>query len=515
MTRASPTTPLREAVLAGQFFGQGHAAAAERLAAFLHGGDGRAAAAAELLLAEWFGRDALLALARGRPGALRAALDRDIARLDALMGEQLDAVLHAPRLQRLEGRWRGLHWLAAGIEPGRRVKLRVLNVAWPELCRDLERAVEFDQSTLFSRIYEDEFGTPGGEPFGLLVVDHELRHRPSHDVPTDDVGAVSGLAAVAAAAFAPTVLAAHPALLEVDDFGDLDIVQDVAAPLRGADHTRWRSLAGRADTRFLAVALPRLLARHPWADDPARQDGFRYREHAPDASSRVWMTAGFAFAACVARAFVNHGWPADVRGAETDRVGGGLVTGLAPEPFASGPPEAWGRPAVEIQLTERQERALVEARLMPISALPYGSELVFGSVCSLHKPLAYTGLTATAAGANARLSAQINSILCASRFAHHLKVMGRAMVGSVETADAIERRLQAWLQGYVNTNTTSSGESRVQFPLIAGNVEVREKPGRPGVFSCTIHLQPHYQLDDVAATFSLVTELAAPSGNGR
>ena len=498
--------PLRDAVLAGRFFGVANAPAAERLAAFLHGGRTGSA-----LLADWFGGDAARTLAC-RPDALRHALDRDIARLDALMGEQLDAVLHAPRVQRLEGRWRGLRWLASGIEPGRRIKLRVLNIGWAEICRDLERAAEFDQSNLFRRIYEDEFGMPGGEPFGLLVMDHELRHRPTQDAPTDDVGAVSALSAVAAAAFVPTVLAAHPTLLEVASFGDLDTVQDIAAPLRGTDHARWRGLAARADTRFVAVILPRLLARHPWADDPARRDGFRYREYAPDAASRVWMNAGYAFAACVVRAYANHGWPADVRGAETNRAGGGLVTGLAPEPFASGPPEAWGRLAIEVQLTDRQERALVDFRLMPVSALPYGSEMVFGSVRSLHQPTRYAGQTAAAADANARLSAQVNSILCASRFAHHLKVMGRDMVGAFGTADAIERRLQAWLQGYVNTNTTSSGDARARFPLVAGNVEVREKPGRPGVFGCVIHLQPHHQLDDVAATFSLVTELAAPNG---
>jgi len=497
---------VRRSVLDGRYFGAAHAASTARLAEFLHGGGTDAAA-----LADWFG-DGLTAALQGGPDGLRLALDRDIAAIDALIAAQLDAVLHSPRMQALEGRWRGLAWLVNGVEPSRRIKVRVLSVSWAEMCRDLERATEFDRSTLFRWIYEDEFGMPGGEPFGLMVIDHAVRHRRTAQAPTDDVGTLAQLSAIAAAAFVPMVLAAHPSLLEVDGFGDLEAIQDIASPFRGADHARWRGLAGRPDTRFLAVTLPRLLARLPWGDDPGRRDGFRCREHAPDAAGRTWMSAAYAFAACVIRAYANHGWPADVRGVETDRVGGGLVTGIAPELFASGPPDAWPRVGIEYRLTDRQEHALVEAGLMPVSALPYGVDLVFGSVRSLQLAATYQGANAQAADANARLSAQVNSILCASRFAHHIKIMGRDMVGSYQIAGDIERRLQGWLQNYVNTNVTSSGDARARFPLVAGDVQVREKPGRPGVFGCIVRLQPHHQLDDVASTFSLVTELAAPGG---
>lgn len=497
----APAAPgLRRDVLAGRFFGQAHAATGAALAAFLHGSG---------TLLDWFGPDLPAAIRRG-PDGVRDALDRDIATLDHLISAQLDAVLHAPKVQALEGRWRGVHWLLRGTEPNRRVKVRIMHLTWPELCRDLERAPEFDGSTLFRRIYEDEFGMPGGEPFGLLVIDHAVRHRRTPDAPTDDVGVMGLLSGVAAAAFAPVVLSAHPSLLEVDSFADLGAVQDVAGPVRNTDHTRWRALASKPDTRFLAVTLPRILARLPWADDPARHDGWRYREFAPDAASRTWMSASYAFAACVLRAFAQHGWPADVRGVETDRVGGGLVTDVPSEPFASGPAPAWPRVGLEHRLTDRQERELVDVGLMPVSALPYGTELVFGAVRSLQLPASYQGVNAQAADANARLSAQVNSILCASRFAHHVKVMGRDMVGSFRTADEIQRKLNNWLQSYVNTNTTSSGDARARFPLVAGEAEVREKPGKPGVFGCIVRLQPHHQLDDVSATFSLVTEFAPP-----
>jgi type VI secretion system ImpC/EvpB family protein len=500
--REDEARPLREAVLGGMFFGMRHAAAAAAVAAFPQAG------AAQALVC-WFGHEETRRLALD-PDGCRAALDRDIAALDTLIGEQLDEILHHPRLSRFEGSWRGLAWLAGGLDPAGPVKVKVLALTWAELCRDLERAAEFDQSQLFRKIYEGEFGMPGGEPYGLLVADHEVRHRPAPDSPSDDVTALAQLAAVAAAAFAPTVLAASPALLQVEDFADLAMASDLKDPFRGPEFARWRALSAREDMRFVAIALPRLLARPPWEDDPARADGFRYAEYAPTLRCRVWMNAGYAFAAVAARAFVNHAWPADVRGSETDIVGGGLVTDLPIEPFRTDPDHVWVRPPVDLVLSDEIEAALTEARLMPLSALPYGEEAVFSAVRSLQSPAAFGGAAAAPANANARLSAQLNSLLCVSRFAHYVKVIGRDKVGSSRTADEIERGLQAWLTGYVNANLSSGPELRARYPLVSGRVSVRELPGRPGVFGVVMLLQPHFQLDDVSATFRLVTDIAAP-----
>ena len=494
--------PLRDAVLSGRFFTRSHGEAAGALAAFLDPSEANA-------LTTWFGRSLARRIA-GDPDRLRGALDRDIAAIDALIAAQLDAVLHSRRLQLLEGSWRGLAWLVGGMEPGSKVKTRLLSVSWAEICRDLERAAEFDASHMFRKVYEDEFGSPGGEPFGLLVIDHDVRHRPAPGAATDDVGALKSLAAVAAAAFVPTVLHASPALIELDSFADLAGIADPTAPLRDADHARWRGLAALDDSRFLAVALPRILARPPWEDDPARYDGFRYREYAPDAASRVWMGAGYAFAAVAARAFAEFGWPADVRGVEIDREAAGLVTEMPLEPFATDPGFVWVRHPLEIQLTDRQERALVDAGLVALSPLAHGHDGVFCAVPSLQTPRRFQGEAAQVADANARISSQISAMLCVARFAHCLKMMGRDMVGAFRTNDEIEHRLQSWLTKYVNTNLSAGSDTRARFPLVAGQVTVRERAGRPGVFGCIIHLQPHYQLDNVAATFRLMTDIAAP-----
>jgi type VI secretion system ImpC/EvpB family protein len=490
---------VRDAILSGHFAGSRDLTLADTISDFLNAAPGDA-------IDRWFGpqRGARL---RVDEQALRDALDRDIAAIDAMLSEQVDAILHHDRMRKLEGSWRGVAWLVDGTELSSRLKVKVLNIAWPELCRDLERAIEFDQSQLFRKVYEEEFGTPGGEPYGLLVVDHEVRHRPSPTARTDDVTALASLAGVAAAAFSPLIIGASPALLEVDSFADLATSTELAAPLRNAEHARWRSLSSRPDMRFVAVALPRVLARPPWLDDGTRADGFRYEEYAPTGEHRVWMSAGYAFAAVVARAFAQFAWPADVRGVETDRVGGGLVTDLPLEPFRTDPDNVWVRCPVEIVLNDRQERSLLEAGLMPVSSVPYSEDLVFGSVRSLLAPQRHLGPTANAADANSRLSTQINSILCASRFAHHLKMKGRRMVGSFKTASEIEQFLQAWLTQYCNGNLASGGDSRARYPLVAGRVSVNEMPGKPGSFGCIVHLQPHYQLDDISAAFQLVTDL--------
>jgi type VI secretion system protein ImpD/type VI secretion system protein ImpC len=437
---------------------------------------------------------------------LLLALDRAIAVIDALVAAQLDAILHHDQMRRLEGSWRGLEWLVLGQDPGGPVRVKVLNLAWRELCRDLARATEFDRSQLFRKVYEEEFGMPGGEPFGLLVVDHEVCHRPTAAAPTDDVGALAALAGVAAAAFAPVVLAASPSLLQVDDFADLALAGELADPFRSEEFARWRGLSRQEDMRFVAVALPRALARAPWTDDPGRIDGFRYSESSSDPSERIWMTAGFPFAAVVAQAFTNHAWPADIRGAETGRLGGGVVTRLASEPFPTAP--NWYRPSLDGTLSDRQERTLIAAGLMPMSALPFGQEAMFAGVRSLHLPTHFAN--ETVANANARFSSQLNSMLCVSRFAHYIKLLGREALGSFRSGDEIERRLHDWLQGYVNSNLSASSEARARFPLAGARVTVREKAGRPGTFTCTVHLLPHFQLDDVAATFRLVTDITAP-----
>ena len=492
---------MREAVLAGRFLGA--APAARAVAAFVAEREPAA------ILRGWLGEARLREIAAGpdQRAVLEEALDRDIAALDRMISRQLDAVLHAPRLRRLEGSWRGLHWLVDSSVQDRLVKVRLLPVRWVELARDLERAAEFDQSALFRLIYEEEFGTPGGEPFGMLAADFEIRPGPGPGHPVDDVTVLNQLAAIGAAAFCPVVLPASPALLGLDDFHEIGATLSLADILRGPERARWRTLASREDTRFLALVLPRTLGRAPWEDDGSRADRFRYHEAAGRADQRVWTAATYALAAVAARAFTRFRWPGEIRGADPGwEATGGVVETLPHQRFRADPPGPPPRPPLEVSLTDEQEREAANAGLIALCGLEALPEAAFGAVPSLYKPPRMTG---QAAEANQRLSAQLNTVLCVSRFAHVLKLMGRDMIGSFMAAGDVETRLQQWLNRHVS-GLAGGGDTASRYPLRDARVEVRDRPGRPGTYGCTIHLQPHYQLDEVGAVFRLVTDLNAP-----
>ncbi len=491
---------LRDTVLAGRFFSAG--APAAEMAAFTVERE------PAVLLRDWLGTARLASIAAGpdRRAVLEEALDRDIAALDTLISRQLDAILHQPRLRRLEGSWRGLFWLVDGFVQDRLVKVRLLVMRWQELARDLERAAEFDQSHMFRMVYEEEFGTPGGEPFGMLAADYEIRPGPAAGHPVDDIAVLNQLAAVGAAAFCPIVLPASPALLGIGDFHEAGTTMSLAEVLRAPERTRWRSLSAREDTRFLALVLPRTLGRPGWNDDGSRADRFRYREDAGKPDQRVWTTAVYALASVAARAFARYRWPAEIRGAEPGwEAFGGVVETLPYERFRADPPGPPPRPPLELSLTDEQEREAADGGMVALCGLESLPEASFGALPSLHKP---PRMTSDIANANQRMSAQLNSVLCVSRFAHIVKLMGRDMVGSALSAEEVELRLQQWLNRHI-TGLAGSGDAAARYPLRNASVEVRERPGRPGSYGCTIMLQPHYQLDEVGASFRLVTDLAA------
>jgi type VI secretion system protein ImpD len=435
----------------------------------------------------------------------RFTADQIIAAIDRLLSAQVDAILHHPRFQRLEASWRGLQFLVETAATMRRVKIRLLDVSWRDLARDFERAIEFDQSQLFGKVYSDEFGSPGGEPFGLLIGDYYLRHQRVAAHPTDDVGTLKAIARVAAASFCPFVTSCAPALFGLDRFADFATDFDLTRSFDGQEFARWRSLRDADDSRFIGIALPRILLREPYRFDPRRVDGFRYGEcTGGDVQSFLWGNAAFAFASVAMRAFDHYGWFADLRGAPDDLDGGGLVSGLPASAFESlgrqGPLNA----PLDVYLSDHQEKQLSELGIIPLSRVGYRHACVFYSAQSVHQPRAYDR---SAANANARLSAMMQYVLCASRFAHYVKTIGRDRIGSFATATEFEEHLRQWLRGYCVASDDASTAVKVRYPLRDADVQVRDVAGRPGTFGCVIHLKPHFQLDEVQTSFRLVTEL--------
>lgn len=473
-------------------------ATAARYASFLRGDTAS--------LIEWFGAEIDRLHDRG-DGAARLTLDRDIAAIDALICEQLEAILHHRDFQRMEASWRGVEYLLDAANSDERVQVRLLSVRWDELSRDFERAADFDQSELFAKVYNEEYGMPGGLPYGLLVCDFAVRHRRPAGTQSrsDDISTLNGLAQVAAGSFSPCVIGAAPELFGVDKFSELSYAQDFHNVFRSPEYQRWRNLQQREDSRFLGIILPRVLLRDAWPDTGTRTDRFCFREgrRGLDSDDWLWGNGVYAFAAVVVRAFRDWGWFADIRGTNIDVEDAGLIAGFPAPAFSTDEVSAFRRP-LEVEITDSKQKALDSLGFITLSPCRLTPFMAFLGTQSAHVQEEGSDL---AENANARLSSMLQYILCVSRFAHYVKVMTRDRIGAYTTAEELERILGDWLRQYVLGNDDASLEMKARFPLNGGSVEVRDIPGRSGSYVCTMHLMPHFQIDQVVTGFRLQTEV--------
>jgi type VI secretion system protein ImpD len=495
---APPTGRLRERVVAA-VCAQEEGESGSDLEEFLAGED------LGSLLVQWFGAGPLRAMPSRDPRSLRVRLDRDIAALDALLSEQLDAILHHRKFKQLEATWRGVSFLLDQVEEDDKVVIRLLTTTWKELGRDFDRSSEFDQSALFAKVYSEEFGTPGGLPYGLLLCDHSVRHRHGGADSSDDIGTLSRLAEVAAAAFAPCVVGAAPELFGVSTFADLSHVQHIDAGFRLAEYQRWRRLQEKEESRFLGVALPRILLRGLHDRGGEGRESFVYRERALGIDDWLWGNAVYGFGAVVIRAFRESGWFADIRGARDGVFGAGRVDGLPTPLFSTGEEIAYRRP-LEVELTDRKQKVLEELGFITLCPCGYTKSVAFLGAQSLNVP----PVADTAESRNARLSSMLQYVLCVSRFAHYVKVIARDRVGAFTTVAQLERLLGDWLRGYMIGNPDASNELKVRYPLSGGSVEVTELPGKPGSMACVMHIQPHFQFDRIVTGIQLRTEIQPP-----
>ncbi len=393
-------------------------------------------------------------------------IGREIARLDAALSAQVNALLHHPAVQKLEASWRGLHYLVSQLPEGTNIKVRILDVSWKELARDLGRAIEFDQSQLFKKVYSEEYDTPGGEPFGVLLGDYEVRHRTDSEYRTDDLSTLRAVAGVAAAAFAPFVAAAHPALLDLTEFAELELPLNLERTFDQVEYLAWNSFRETEDARFVGLTLPRVLMRPPYRDDGARADGFRFREEVggPGRENYLWGSAAYAFGAVLVRAFADSGWFAMIRGGE----GGGLAPGLPAPSFGLDRPGVAPRPPTDAVVTDAMEKEVGELGFIPLCACQDAGAAAFHGNQSVQKP---TKFDEPAATANARLSAMLQYVLCAARFAHYIKVISREKLGSFTGPAECEEYLRRWLQNYTTANEEAGPDLKARHPLREARVQ--------------------------------------------
>ena len=453
--------------------------------------------------------------------ALVRLIGQDVAAIDSLIQRQVDAVLHAPDFQRLEASWRGLEWLArqveeANIDSGKKsnarsqIQIRVLSVTKRELQRDQESAVEFDRSAFWRKIYEEEFGTAGGTPYGLLVTDHEFSHHP------DDVRMLAGLSETAMAAYAPLLATPSPALLGVNSFTGFESLPPLQETQATQSFLKWRALREREESRFVGMPMPRVLARRGYDGWIGRPDAdaaiehswsnrsFRYVEQTDlaDGSGRLWMSGVWPLAGVIVREFGRSGWFADIRGGSRGSQIGGEVVDLPVDTFPGAETTAIYRGPTETSLSASLQDEIDHAGLIPLSATGHDGRAVFHSNMSLHKPKQFDSSRATA---NERLSSMLQYVLCVSRFAIYLKILLRDKLGGVTEASKLEHFLNEWIHRYVTPDDQASPEARARMPLRAAEIEVQEDPGTAGNFRVVMRLQPHFQIDRIDSTLRLVS----------
>jgi type VI secretion system protein ImpC len=422
-----------------------------------------------------------------------------IAELDSKLTEQVNLILHHAKFQAVESAWRGLSYLINNTETDEMLQIRVMNISKKDLSKTLGKfkGVAWDQSPIFKKLYEEEYGQLGGAPYGCLVGDYYFDHTPG------DVGLLGQIAQVAAAAHAPFIAGTSPALMGMDSWQELANPRDLAKIFSAPDYAAWRSLRDSEDSRYIGLAMPRFLSRLPYGAKTSPVEEFDFEEETGvgEHSKYTWANAAYAMAVNINRSFKMYGWCTSIRGVES----GGVVESLPVHTFPSDDGGVDLKCPTEIAISDRREAELANVGLMPLIHRKNTDVAAFIGAQSLQKPTEYTDPDATA---NSRLSGRLPYLFASCRFAHYLKCMVRDKVGSFMERSDMERYLGDWIKGYVLGNPALAGDAmKAQKPLAAAEVKVQEIEGNPGYYAAQFFLRPHYQLEGVNVSLRLVSKL--------
>lgn len=422
-----------------------------------------------------------------------------IAEIDNKLSEQINNILHHEEFQKLEGAWRGLHYLVNNTETDELLKIRFMNISKKDLGRTLKRykGVAWDQSPIFKRIYEEEYGQFGGEPIGCIVGDYHFDHSPQ------DVELLGEMARIGAAAHCPFISGASPSVMQMESWQELSNPRDLTKIFSNTEYAAWRSLRESDDARYLGLTMPRFLARLPYGARTNPVDEFDFEEEVEGANHDryTWANSAYTMAANINRSFKEYGWCTSIRGVES----GGAVDGLPAHTFPTDDGGVDMKCPTEIAISDRREAELAKNGFMPLVHRKNSDFAAFIGAQSLQKPEEYDDLDATA---NARLAARLPYLFACCRFAHYLKCIVRDKVGSFSDRDDMERWLNNWIMNYVDGDpVNSSQETKARKPLAAAEVQVTEIPDNPGYYAAKFFLRPHYQLEGLTVSLRLVSKL--------
>lgn len=433
-----------------------------------------------------------------------ATINAIIAEIDEKLTSQVNEILHHEEFQKLESAWRGLHHLVNNTETDEQLKIRVMNISKKELSKNLKKfkGTAWDQSPLFKKIYEEEFGQLGGVPYGCLIGDYHFDHSPK------DVEMLTGIAQIAAAAHAPFISAADPTVMQMDSWQELSNPRDITKIFSTPDYAPWRSFRASEDSKYISLTMPRFLGRLPYGEktDPVDEFSFEEVTEGGDSSKYCWANSAYAMGVNINRAFKEYGWCSRIRGVES----GGAVDNLPCHTFPSDDGGVDMKCPTEIAISDRREAELSYNGFMPLIHRKNTDTAAFIGAQTTHSPAEYDDPDATA---NAALGARLPYLFSSCRFAHYLKCIVRDKVGSFKERDDMQRWLQSWIMQYVDGDPANSSEAtKARKPLAAAEVIVEDVEGAPGYYTSKFFLRPHYQLEGLTVSLRLVSKLPSVKG---
>ncbi|MDU9005937.1 type VI secretion system contractile sheath large subunit [Sedimentitalea todarodis] len=435
--------------------------------------------------------------------ALRS-IEGIVAELDKKLTEQVNLILHHAEFQQMESAWRGLHYLVNNTETDEMLKIRVMNISKKDMHKTLRKfkGTAWDQSPIFKKVYEEEFGQFGGEPYGTLVADYHFDHSPP------DVELLGEMSKIAAAAHAPLITGAQPTLFQMESWSELANPRDLTKIFQTPEYASWRSLRESEDSKYVGLAMPRFLGRLPYGSktDPVEAFAFEEDTEGADSSKYGWVNAAYGMAVNINRSFKQYGWCSRIRGVES----GGALENLPSHTFPTDDGGVDQKCPTEIAINDRREAELAKNGMMPLIHRKNSDIAAFIGAQSLHKPAEYDDPDATA---NANLAARLPYLFATCRFAHYMKCMVRDKIGSFKSRNDMQSWLQGWVNQYVDTNADVSSEAvKARKPLAAAEVVVEEVEGNPGYYSSKFFLRPHYQLEGLTVSLRLVSKLPSEKG---
>jgi len=431
---------------------------------------------------------------------LISTITERIEQIDKLMSDQLNEVMHHAEFQQMEASWKGLQYFVKNSETSDTLQLRLLNISKAELLNDLEKAMEFDQSALFKKVYEQEYGTLGGHPYSALIGDFYFGRVAS------DMTLIRKLAGVAAAAHAPFISSAAPGLFDMDSFTQLNDPMDLAKIFSSAELAKWRSFRETEDSRYVALTMPHMLMRNPYHPETYPVEGFNYTEDVDgsDHNKYLWGNAAYGLGTKITQAFSKYKWTAAIRGVE----GGGLIEDLPVHNYVTPEGDVEIKCPSEISITDRREKELNDLGFISLVHCKGTDRAAFFGGQTVNKPRVYDLDTANM---NAQLSSMLPYILASSRFAHYLKVMMRDKIGSFMSKEEISDYLNGWITQFVLLRDDAGHDLKAQYPLREARIDVAEIPGKVGAYQAVAFLRPHFQLEELTASIRLVAELPPPA----